>query len=123
MSLDAQTNLYTITNSQIEYDKKLRPCLSTSIDLEPKTVKKAWYSYLKKNYKVKLSGIGFLSNKELLTGEKVKIPVISNKQIDFFTNVTESSTGSDMKVFVAFGYDIFISPEKYPVEYDALKKS
>lgn len=98
-----------------------RPCLVVNIDPEPKTLKKAWRDFLKDKYDFKLKGIGFLSNKDLLSAEKIVVEQISSKEMDFYTHVIEDDNGSEMKVFAAFGYDVYVDSMTMAVEYNAMK--
>jgi len=66
-------------------------------------------------------GIGFLSNKDLLSAEQVNFIQISSKTMDLYTQIIEDENGSEMKVFAAFGYDIYINEENMPTEFAALK--
>lgn len=104
----------------INYDKSQRPCIQVNLDPEPKALKKAWRAYLKDNYDFKLKGIGFLSNKDLLSAEDITVEKISSNALDFYTRVIEDENGSEMKVFVRHGYDIYISKKNYPKEYERL---
>lgn len=106
----------------INHNEKSRPCLVVNVDPEAKTLKKAWSDYLKDNYDVKLKGIGFLSNKDLLSAEQIVIPVISPNALDFYTEIIENASGSQMKVFASFGYDIYIDASSMPKEYVQLRK-
>lgn len=106
----------------INHNEKSRPCLVVNVDPEAKTLKKAWSDYLKDNYDVKLKGIGFLSNKDLLSAEQIVIPVISPNALDFYTEIIENASGSQMKVFASFGYDIYIDASSMPKEYAQLRK-
>lgn len=111
----------TPTQGTITHNDKSRPCLSVNLDPEPKTLKKAWKNYLKDNYDFKLKGIGFLSNKDLLSAEEVVVLKISDKAMDFYTEIVEDEMGSQMKVFASHGYDLYISPTETPREFEALK--
>jgi len=106
----------------INHNKKSRPCLEVNVDPESKTLKKAWRDYLRKNYSVKLKGIGFLSNKDLLSAEKVTIPVVSPNAMDFYTEIVENANGSQMRVFASFGYDIYVDAASMPKEYVQIRK-
>ena len=68
---------------------------------DPKTLKKAWNEFLKNNYDFKLKGIGLFANKDLMQVEEVRVAVISNEPVNFFTHVVEDGTGSEMKVFAS----------------------
>jgi len=110
------------TNSTINYDDAQRPCIKVNLDPEPKTLKSAWRSYLEENYDFKLKGIGFLSNKDLLSAEEIIVEQISSKSMDFFTQVIEDENGSEMKIFARHGYDIYLSEDNYPSEYEAINE-
>lgn len=109
-------------DGSIEHEKKSRPCLVVNVDPEAKTLKKAWSDYLKKNHAVKLKGIGFLTNKDLLKAEQIIIPVISPNAMDFYTEIIENENGSQMKVFASFGYDIYVNAADMSKEYIQLRK-
>lgn len=117
--LSAQTSIIPI-DATVNFDNDQRPCIQTNLDPEPKTLKKAWRNYLKDNYDFKLKGIGFLSNKDLLSAEKIIVPQISSDAMDFYTQILEDENGSEMKVFVRHGYDIYINKNNYPNEYKTL---
>jgi len=104
----------------VAHNDKERPCLVVNLDPEPKPLKKAWKSYLKDHYDFKIKGIGFLSNKDLLTAEDVIIEELSSKRLDFYTKIIEDEVGSEMKVFASFGYDVYVNEDEMSDEYDAL---
>lgn len=119
--VNAQSSIQP-SDTTFNYDKALRPCIQVNIDPEPKTLKKAWKKYLKDNYKVNLKGIGFLSNKDLLSAKEITLTQISSKTMDFFTYIVEDEYGSEMKVFIRFGYDIYLTKENSPNEYLVLNE-
>lgn len=106
----------------IQYDDAQRPCIQVNLDPEPKTLKEAWKDYLKDNYDLKIRGIGFLTNKDLLSAEGVVMSQVSAKEMDFYTHIVENENGSEMKLFIRLGYDIYINPKNYPNEYAALQE-
>lgn len=117
----AQTTIEPL-QTFIDFDNAQRPCLQVNLDPEPKELKKAWRDYLNDNYGFKLKGIGFLSNKDLLSAEEVAINQISSKVMDFYTHIVEDENGSEMKVFARHGYDIYVNEENYPTEYAAIRE-
>lgn len=121
IQVNAQSSIEPF-DTTIDYDKAQRPCIQVNLDPEPKTLKNAWRDYLKDNYDFKLKGIGFLSNKDLLSAEAITVNQISSKAMDFYTHIVEDENGSEMKVFVRHGYDIYISKEDQPNEYEALRE-
>ena len=116
----AQT--YKIDTSQVSYENKLRPCLYVKYDASAKTVKKAWDHFFDKNYNVKIKGIGLLTNKDVITGTDIILPVISDKRMNIYARITDEGAGSTMHYFMSFGYDFFIGPENYAAEFTAMKK-
>lgn len=122
-------SIIQITNAQqtpiqgtIQHNDKTRPCLVVNVDPEPKTLKKEWEDYLKNNFGFKLKGIGFLTNKDLLSAKEITINAISPNAMDFYTEIIEDEIGSQMKVFATFGYDLYINPTENLMEFNALKK-
>lgn len=105
----------------IVHNNAARPCLVVNVDPEPDLLKDAWRDFLKENYDFKLKGIGFLSNKGLLSAEQVVVGQLSSKEMDFYIHVIEDENGSEMKVFAAFGYDMYVDSISMPAEYRELK--
>ncbi len=123
VSLHTTAQTYKIDTTEISYENKLRPCFIVKYDAPPKTVKKAWDNFFGKNYNVKIKGIGFLTNKDLITASDVSIAAISDKRMDLFARITEAGgDGSELKYFMSFGYDFFLGPKEYPAEFAGMKK-
>jgi translation elongation factor EF-1beta len=121
LQLTAQT--YKIDTSTITYDNVNRPCFTVRYDASPKTVKKAWDDYFKKTYDVKVKGIGFLTNKEVITATDITLVAVSDKRMNMYASVTEApGDRSELSYFMSFGYDFFIGPANYPTEFTAMKK-
>lgn len=121
-SLQSRAQTYTVDTSEITYENKLRPCFNVRFDAPPKTVKKAWDDFFKKYYGVKIKGIGFLTNKDIISGSDVTIADISDKRMDLYARITDVAGGSELKYFMSFGYDFFIGPVDYPKEFAGMKK-
>lgn len=120
MSVSAQS--LSPQKSTIKHNEKMRPCLVVKLDPEPKELKKAWIRFLKKKYDVKLKGMGWFSNKDLLYKKEVNVKRLSSQKMDFYTYVVEDENGSEMKVFASLGYDIYLNEEQYPLEFRAMKE-
>ena len=117
VSFGAVAQISTPQDATIKYDGKERPCIMVNVDPEPKTLKKAWKEYLKDKYDFKLKGIGFLSNKDVLKAEEITIPAYSDKALNFYTEIIEDKNGSQMKVFISYGYDMYVTSNEFPKEY------
>ncbi len=124
MAFAVQTNAqtYKIDTSKITYENKLRPCYTVKYDATPVTVKKAWDKFFNKYYNVKIKGIGFLTNKDIITGTDITIADISDKRMNIYARITDVAGGSELSYFMSFGYDFFIGPEEYPKEFAGMKK-
>lgn len=120
VNIEAQT--FRIDTTEITFENKLRPCLFVKFDASAKTVKKGWADYLKKNYKIKVKGIGLLTDKDIIDAEDVTINTIADKRMNMYARVTDIPGGSEMKYFMSFGYDFFIGPESYGKEFGGMHK-
>lgn len=116
-----QAQSYYPSKATIEHEDAQRPSLVATFEAEPKAVKEAWTDYLKSEYDLKLKGFGFLSNKDLLSAEKVTVSKISSNQMDFYTHFEEVDDKTKMNVFASMGYDIYVNPEEYPRAYRNLR--
>ncbi len=123
LCIPATAQTYKIDTSTITFEKKQRPCLSVQYDASPKTVKKACDDFFKKNNDLKIKGIGFLTNKEVISAIDVNLPSISDKRMNLYVSVTDApGERSELKYFTSFGYDLFVGPDNYPTEFAAMKK-
>ncbi len=106
----------------VMYEKTSRPCLAISVEPSPELLREEWEDYMKSDRNIKLKGNGFLTNKDVLYAEQVVIKNISDRALDLYTEIIKDENGeTSMKVFAAFGYDIFIEESTYPTEFAALK--
>lgn len=122
ISTTAYSQTIVITETNLEFEKKLRPCLSADIDPQPTEVKKSWAKYLDKNFKIDVSGLGWFSNKDIITAQDVMLGIVSDKRQNIYARILETPTGTEMKLFASFGYDLFIGKDEYPNEFENLKK-
>jgi hypothetical protein len=107
--------------STLKYDGEERPCITLRLAPDTKEVKKAWEDFVKKEYNIRLKGLGFLVNKDILSAEKVTVKALSDKAIDFRTKIVEEKDHTLMQVFVSLGYDIYLGPDNYPMAFQDLK--
>lgn len=107
--------------SELEHRDKLRPAWRVELAPAPDPLKEAWIDFLKDRYDIKLRGMGLFANKELLSAEEVVFEKLSDKEIDFYTEVTATQYGSQMYVFAAPGYDIYFGDKGYKKEFKVLE--
>jgi hypothetical protein len=110
-----------IGEGQVKHEKQMRPCIEVSLEPAADEVKDAWEDFLKDEYDVKLKGNGLFTNKDVLCAEKVDFKAISGKSMDFYTRIVEENNRTNMCVFGSFGYDIYINPSGYPLEYKRME--
>lgn len=120
IGLDGQT--VSVENSTVIYEKQTIPAVKVTMDPTPDKVKEEFRDYIKDRYDVKMKGIGFLSNKETMSAEQVTVTSVSPNTMDFYTKVVDNGQRTEMYVFGKFGYDMYISRDKYPSEYNNLKE-
>ena len=121
LQLTAQT--YKIDTSTINFENQERPSLTVKYDASPKVVKKAWDDFFRKTYDVKVKGIGFLTNKEVITATDISLVAVSDKRMNLYASVVDApGDRSELSYFMSFGYDFFIGPQNYPAEFTAMKK-
>lgn len=104
-------------------DKNNRSGIRAVLPAPTKEVKKAFKDFMDDRYDVDMKGIGFLTNKDQLTAKKVSIPDISSQKLDLYANIVQGKENNttDMTLFGAFGYDIFISEDRSYGEYNSLR--
>ncbi len=122
MSVKVSAQTFVIDTTEITFENKLRPCLFVKFDADAKTVKKGWVDYMKKNYKIKVKGVGLFSDKDIVDADDVTINSISDKRMNMYARVTDITGGSEMKYFMSFGYDFFIGPKEYTKEFEGMHK-
>lgn len=100
-----------------------RPGVRAFLSPEAKEVKKAFEDYMDDTHNVNLKGIGLFTNKDELYAENVKLEAVSPQNMDLYAEVVEADNGEGtrMTLYGALGYDIFLSKDAYPIEYERLE--
>jgi len=113
--------ILNVSNETIIHDGKERSAVKVTIAPDSKDVKKSFKDFMDDQYDVKIEGIGFLKNKEVVYTEPAVIAPISTKQMELFAKVTENGTQTNMYVFGQIGYNNQITPISNWREYHAMK--
>ena len=119
VSLSAQT--LHINRSTYEHEDKERPSVEVKVEVPPDYLKKAWKDYLKDEHDVKMKGIGFLANKDMLSAEEVVFAALSQKEMDFFTYFSEKNGTTTFNVFASLGYDIYVGGDDLQGEFKTMR--
>lgn len=112
-----QAQNLSIEYQQVSYEDTDFPAVHVVLHPSPNKVKQAFKDFMKDKYDVKMKGIGFLSNKDVLSAEQVNISAITDKTIDFRAKIVEDNDQTHLDIFGSFGYDLSISKEDYPTAY------
>jgi peptidoglycan hydrolase CwlO-like protein len=99
-----------------------RSCWVVNLDPEPKTLKKAWQNYIKKEFDVKMKGAGLFLNNDLLSAEQVTLTSVSTDPLNLHTNIVEDINGSEMKVFAELKSDIYANRSSQAPAFRALRE-
>jgi len=118
-ALQAQT--YKIDTAKVTFETRSRDCLLSSVDPKAKELKKALKKYLNKTFQIKMKGVGFLTNKDVLKAQDVMCGTISAKRMNVYAHIVQMPTVSEISLFGSFGYDIFIDPKIYSKEFGEMK--
>ncbi|MDX1476673.1 MAG: hypothetical protein R3301_03170 [Saprospiraceae bacterium] len=110
------------TEESVVYDGKERMSISITMAPPADDVKQGIERWIKDKYDVKLKGTGLFANKDVLSAEETRIPVISSNMLDFYARAVPAGEMTKLNVFASFGYNVHIAPEKYPDEFAALRK-
>ncbi len=102
---------------EVSYENKLRPAIGYISDVDVKSIKKHWKSFLSKTYKISSK-----SNGNVVMSKDVVVNSLSDKRMDLYLSIDENGAGSKLKFFAAFGYDIYVDANIYGKEFASLKK-
>ena len=101
-----------INQTTVSYDKNSYPAYQVTLEPDTKSIKKRFKSFMDDKYDIRIKGIGFLTNKDVLSAEQSNIKTISSKTMDLYTKVIEQEGKTVLSIFGRYGYDIYISPEQ-----------
>ena len=69
------------------------------------------------------AGIGFLTNKEVITATDINLTAISDSKMNMYASIADApGERADLRYFISLGVDTFIGPGNYPTEFAAMKK-
>ncbi len=106
---------------KIDYEEDIFDCWKVSITPETYDVKKAFRSYIKDKYSIRMKGIGMFSNKDVLYAEDVVIDKISSKRVNFYASIIDIDGVSEIKVFGGYGYALSFNNDKLKEEFTAIR--
>lgn len=120
-SATANAQELRVDNEQVTYKDNAYPAIVVYMEPGTKEVKKAWQDYIKDKYDIRLHGLGFLVNRDVLSAEGVDFQEISPNKMDFYTKVVEDNDQTKMAVFASLGYDIQVGSQNHYTGYYNMK--
>lgn len=123
LSIFVQAQDVKIMEDQANYDESSYTAFSIYLEPGTKAVKKELKDYMDDQHDVRMKGIGFLTNKDVLYAKGVNIESISNKKMDFYAKVVEEGDRTKLSFFGAYGYDVTIDPTVDYQAYNNLRKT
>ncbi len=117
-SFIGKAQIFNITNGTAVNDDKARPCITVTFEPSASEAKKAWKSYLKKKYDLKLKS----DRGDDLKAEEAVFPAVTSRTMDFYTRFEKDKENNTtkMNVFIKYGYDIYLNQTDNPSEYSSL---
>jgi hypothetical protein len=85
-----------IENEKISYDDQFRTSIKVTMEPNKKEVRTSWENWLEDKYDTKVHGANWLSKKDVLSAERIKIPIISDQQFDLYAKVVDKGQGSHL---------------------------
>ncbi|MFK7969942.1 MAG: hypothetical protein AB8F95_06220 [Bacteroidia bacterium] len=114
-----------VTDATVQHHEKFRPGQTISLMAEPNDVKKAWKDFLKDRYDMDVEGLGFLTNKDILTAEKVMLPTMHDYTLDLYAEIVPTENKgiakTQMTVFAAYGYDMYVDRHEHREAYKEMR--
>ncbi|MFK8103712.1 MAG: hypothetical protein AB8G15_14355 [Saprospiraceae bacterium] len=105
----------------MEHEDINRQAIKVKLEPGTKDVKRAFKDYMEDEKGLDIDGFGFLTNKDVLKSEGQVVSDISRNKMDLFAKIVENGDLTEMYVFGSFGYDLHITPERYPAEYRKMR--
>lgn len=122
-TLTANTQMLSYADALVEYDGQMVSTINVTLDPKPEQVRNSFESWMDDNYDVDLNGRTLLFfERDVMKAQGVVIPLVSDRRIDLMVMVDENSDkATNLHVFASFGYDNWITLERYPAEFVALE--
>lgn len=118
-SIHAQT--LNVSNESLMHDEITRNAIKVVIAPQSKEVKKEFKDYMDDRHEVKVEGIGFLKNKDVLYTEQQLIPAIASQEVQLFARIVENNENTEMYVFGQFDNNKQISSSTTYAAYAGMK--
>ena len=116
----AQGQTLEIGMEQATIEGEQRDAIVILLKTDIKDTKDAWKEYMRKTHDVKVSGFGFLTNKDILIADECVVAAISAHQITIGNEIVEVGEETRMSVFGSHGYDHYF--ERGSVEFSKMEE-
>jgi len=123
MALRGTCQKLSYSDGSVEFDNSTVRTIDVTLSPKVETIKDKFEDWMDDNYDVDLDDKKLLFfTKDYMTANGVVIPQISQNRIDLKVKVDETNGGNTkLNVFASFGYNNWITEDKHPFEYAALR--
>jgi len=117
-SIFTNAQVFNVKDATAVVKDMARPCISVTFEPSSKEAKKAWKSFLKKKYDLKLKS----DKGDDLKAEEVVFPAVTSRTMDFYTKFDKDKKEhtTTMSVLISFGYDVYLNKNDNSSEHSAL---
>lgn len=116
-----QAQLVQLTTGTVKMDKQNYQAIQAEVQPEMDVLKDAFETWLRKERDVNLKKKGLFGGGDMLIGEAVTVPAISDKQMDLYIQFDKRGKATELSLFGRFGYDLPISSANYPTEFQSME--
>ncbi len=104
-----------VVQGTMEHEGAQRSAMIMELKVPKDHAKDHYKEFMKDRYDVRVKGLGFLQNKDLVSLEEVTMPALHTKAMDLYVLFDyRDKTGTLMKMTGRDGYDLYFGPDHAP---------
>lgn len=104
-----------VVSGTISHEGAVRPALVLELNMPKDDSKDRYKDFMKDRYGVRVKGLGFLQNKDLVSVEQETVPQLHSKAMDLYAFFEELENDKvRVKLFGRDGYDLYFGPDHAP---------
>lgn len=104
-----------VAQGTIEHEGAQRSAMIMELKLPKDHAKDHYKEFMKDRYDVRVKGLGFLQNKDLVSLKEVTMPALHTKAMDLYARFDDQGdTGTRMTMTGRDGYDLYFGPDHAP---------
>jgi hypothetical protein len=111
-----------ITEASTEYDKQRFPSLTISVDADVEDVYDPWQEFWEERYDIDIDRIDKDRKSIAYRAEQVRMPTLSDKNFDLYSNVDGTERIATVSMSVVFGERDVMTASSYPATNTAARR-